>query len=407
MKRYGRLMLASLVVVALAGSAAAQNFTNPSSVNLLECWQADGSYGVGVSIKFTPCIDAAGTLGTSVVYTPSAAATETLNLVNYFRYDAGVNYSAGDFGAWYELTYTFDQAVTIGRINTCFSSDNSGRYGARYQWVANGQVIAGYSNATIKDFYYASGGNVNVTPGVTAIRGLYAEPVAGGSVTTQTLTLRVYLDPGRKSVPSDTPRIYGLGVYLADGQQLAINGNANNAHYNLFYEPYTVASLTTTATGTALTALQENRLTDHALGSYNANLQDQFVTTASSWGASIVYEFTALEDGYTASGFMLGMMSNNPFTMTGLKLEFSFDGVDWGDEPAWIAPTDNFDLYRNKYIPLNYDDAFKFVRLSWDSGAGGRLTEFQLFGGAAVVPEPMTMSLLALGGLAVLRRRGR
>ena len=51
------------------------------------------------------------------------------------------------------------------------------------------------------------------------------------------------------------------------------------------------------------------------------------------------------------------------------------------------------------------------VKLSWDgradaNGGGGReFSEFQLFGYATVVPEPATMGLLALGGLALLRRR--
>jgi len=38
-----------------------------------------------------------------------------------------------------------------------------------------------------------------------------------------------------------------------------------------------------------------------------------------------------------------------------------------------------------------------------NGGAGRELNSFQLFG--AAIPEPATMSLLVLGGLAMLRRR--
>ena len=73
-----------------------------------------------------------------------------------------------------------------------------------------------------------------------------------------------------------------------------------------------------------------------------------------------------------------------------------------------------------QYARYDLDDSFVGVKsLSvtvfadgpWmdPSGSIFGLTEFQAFSNRlpVIVPEPATMSLLALGGLALLRRRGR
>jgi len=109
---------------------------------------------------------------------------------------------------------------------------------------------------------------------------------------------------------------------------------------------------------------------------------------------------------YTFTGALITMQSDSiggDLTNYMQELTFEVDGVT-------VYPATN--VYSTRYV--EFRDALgnlvtgDTLKMSWTKGGGGgrEMMELQLFG-MAPIPEPATMTLLALGGLAMLRRGRR
>jgi hypothetical protein len=278
-----------------------------------------------------------------------------------------------------EITFDFGREVTIGELACIWRAPDHAAN--NYQWVDGlGNVVVDAYNAA------RLGGLYTDTPNVTTT----------GTVTTTKLTYRVYIDGMSSGDPGQyyhNAGLAALGVYLADGQSLSMKEGV----YNIFHQE------TAPATGNF-----DASWTDRVLGA--PGQKPSFPTGSCTWEFTQAYELYGMVfsqyDYYDQWGH--GRYLGNA------KLEVSMTG---GDDPnEWTTVFEREELYWFRdgevYIPFDTVTVGLFVRLSWDNtdnltGDGGQnqveINEFQLFG--RPIPEPATMSLLALGVAALLRRR--
>ncbi|MCL2701888.1 MAG: PEP-CTERM sorting domain-containing protein [Phycisphaerae bacterium] len=387
-----RTAIALSLAVALTGSAVADlvadpvtTFTDYANVNLLERWNADGTYG----LNFTGTCTYYGSDGywapgspgsiwetltdatpTSVVSTSDFLSKGILptngyaprHLVDYTPCSFGYQRS-GSTADNRVIEFTFDLGgeVTIDRLFCTWRANNHATN--NYQWLDDqGNVIVDVFDAD--RFIGAQWDTPN--------------QATTGTVTTSSLTFRIYLEGAGDFVNAG---LGGLGAYLASdsGQQITIDGT-----YNIFHQE--------TATPT---------------GFFNSAWTDRSLTGASgkpSGGAdSCTWTFS---QEYTLTGMILTQGWSNDRYLAKAKLEVSLTGEDGDWETIWFAEEYRYDPETGSYIVFDTAMDAKYVRLSWDNTQNPNTVEiyqFQLFG--SPVPEPATMTLLALGGLALLRRR--
>jgi len=347
----------------LAGGAMADvvYFTDSSNINLLECWNPDGTSGLQLAGLWSRC-DRDGNEWERGGYDPayltrliSCAATGT-----GARFDRG-NTDEGNDNRWVEFTFTFDSPVMIDTLVTSWRRD-ANHCANNYQWLdGDRNVLVSVSSPT-----RFAGDSYQV------------DTLSNGPVTTSALTFKMYLDDNNNRA-GDDPNFYhmaellGLGAYLTSGnQQVAMDGR-----YNIFYEE------------TNVTGDFDPKWTDHLLGDVGGKPNE---TGSCVWEFSREYELTG----------MVMTMYNDGRRINNAKVEVSDDGVKWDE--IWFDAAYLHDS-NNPYIQFAPDTTANFLRLSWSGITSPvEITEFQVFGKPAV-PEPMTMTLLAVGGLALLRRR--
>ncbi len=356
----GTFMVALVCVGFGATSSFADDFSKPTTINLLEKWTTNGSGAYG--LPFTYSEDQAGGPG-------------PIRLGNYSTESFGWRVGLPGAGSTktVSVTYTFPSAVNLGRLTASWRLPNHSPIAIRFKDAA-GTTIASDANAA------GFGG------------GVYSYTV---NVATNKLTLECDLDNNGLPHSPAAFQCLGIGAYLAAGQRLEIDGS-----YDILYEEAQVGGpLKMTVSGTGGNA----GWYDHVGPGVNNGEKPNGATDSVTYAFSKEYELY----GANIPQYDAGRILNRA------RIETSVDGSIWStvfyDANGWqytgeAAPS------QYGYMPWQVakDQSWKarYVRLSWANNTNPvEITEFQLFGIA--LPEPSALTLAALGGLALLRRRVR
>jgi len=346
----------------LAGGALADvYFSNPSSVNLLERWNSDGTYGLQLEGTFS-----AYRHSDSYAWSGNYGYNELLRTVLYACHSAGTGMhfvqAGADIDLWVDVTFTFPSPMTVDTFVTSFR-DQKSQNPNNYQWLDDKEnVLVDVRSAT--DFTGSA---------------YRTDTSALGPVTTSSVTFRMFIQGMDDRAIFDRAEVIGLGAYLASGQSLAMDGC-----YNIFYEE------------TNVTGDFDPRWTDHRIGDTGGKPGD--AVGKPQQAGSCVWEFSR---EYELTSMMLANYEYNRY-LAEAKLEISDDGKTWSD--LWYNEEYHWNI-NDPFIHFAPDMTARFLKLSWGANSNPvELAEFQLFG-KPTIPEPMTMTLLAMGGLALLRRR--
>ncbi|MCL2700375.1 MAG: PEP-CTERM sorting domain-containing protein [Phycisphaerae bacterium] len=439
--RFSLTLLLAVAVLMTSSAMAGTTFTDPTKVNLLERWNANGTY---YYVQDSP---QGRLLSTAQMYKGAAAGLyggvvgwneeiwDGEELVGTIAHGIEATVVLGStpmtLGAlsvtWRDYNHTPSSWDICDQDGNVLASDTrdahaywviidrnnhnnilyQGRYGEDYQTHLD--------QAGVGDDW---GFDWRLDPGT------YSYSI-NASVTSLTFK------PSGQSVNGliDLP---GFGAYLAEGQSLAIDGTTS-----VFYEEKGKMSVTAIRDRYDwVTVGQDDN--DNDIREWQrivngdsfdpSNLYDGTTAGVGLGGAGTV-EWT-FSQAYTFTGAALSKYENNENAkIMGLTFEVSDDGgLTW---TTVFGPTD---VWSSGYLVFDLTATGDMFRMAWDdseltwwersetdpaatwneekgswgvwgfNGGGGReIHEFQLFG--AAIPEPATMSLLALGGLALLRRR--
>lgn len=176
-------IVTSALALGLAASAQAYPmFSNPQSVNLLERWNPDGTYALGVT----------------------ATAGNAVRAIDFSHQGVGWNVNNPTALGTVTVRYTFDSPKTIDTVSVNFRPNHAPtNYTFQDQ---NGVIVTNNTDpAFLSDLYTHT-----VTPRTSDYIELVSNPAA---------------------TSSNIWEINQIGAYLAPGEQLAIDGT-----YNVFYE---------------------------------------------------------------------------------------------------------------------------------------------------------------------------
>ena len=377
-----------LAVLASSSAVAGMNFTYPEQINILERWNPDGSYGY------------------------AEEGSRRLSTAQLFRpYNAGLYGWLPDEGITakviFDVPVTLDHLVMQWRDRWDHVPDTWAIYDQ------NGLIASG-SRGTVTEFV-AAPITYNVwadpaNPGTPRAPSTYLEIVTSGSS-----------DGGAQNVKySDMIR---FEAYLPVGSTVVMDGT-----FNIFREEVAknnaaiVNGLPATMTTNAgyLDPRTEYDGGDRLRGDVARLTTGAFspFDCGQYWVKPPVGEG---EEEYSSAGWIEWTLSQ-PYTLVGAQvMKFDYNAGNqikdfmlkiYDDEADdWVTVFAQADMYGG-YVVFRDEEGLPVevtgskVLMSWGDirrGGGVEITEFQLFGRA--IPEPATMSLLALGGLALRRRR--
>ena len=396
-----RFAMTVCVTAALAGSAlAGVNFSDPTSINLLERWNGKTYYYEETCN--TPNSLSMATIwkaGVGGLYTPNLAGSRLPDGIPVWSfYDpTGVSenipgMSDNTPGAYGKIM--LDVPTGLGKVHVGWRDYNHTPEWWEI-WDDNGFIARGYKDEV-------TGWDNNKDPH------LWTYTISDPN------RVSAYLEIRTSSVSNNGfVDVRSIGAYMAADSDRAKAGLAIDGTFNIFRE----------ATPTLVSTGRYNNPSDPMRGLSEADIARMFEGNA--------YDFNPGFDGGDSSGWIEWKLSQeylltgayitkleNHGDLTGLKL-WAYDPEHIDNVDGWVLVFEPSDLgnypgtndpihsvFETGYLPLKGSVTSDRFMMTWDntaSGGGREITQFQLFGKA--IPEPATMTLLALGGLALLRRR--
>jgi hypothetical protein len=356
--------MAVLAVVAVSSAMAADfvNFTDPTKVNLLERWNFDGSYYYATS---------------------NSGVTNPPEYAQMFRNATGAFHGAvpsGGIDGMYQLGGT----VTLGELSLVWRDVNH----LPTSWT----IYAVYDDGR-PDVPIATGLYSQVVPAVgSTLR--WTHEIEGG-IEASALRIASSNTSGPEHKTGVSADLVGFEAYLAPGGSLPLDGT-----FNIFREEIARGTLGVSAMlkGQDVSGTMGSIITSGTSANYNCD-----GTGWVEWTFSQEYTFVGANLWKATGGLLTGFMIH-----VGVEDEDAENGWRW--ETVGI----NFEGMLNESKRISFGDSESDyltgsrVRISWENAPFGNqdIFEFQLFGYATKpIPEPVTMTLLALGGVAMLRRR--
>ena len=365
----GCVIAIGITVSALAG----MTFTYPEQINILERWDVGG-----------------GPNGTYYYYDETRSSGTPLSRAMWYKPDNGALY--GDLPAGgVTATIEFKTPMQLDHLTMQWRNrwDHVPDTWAIYDQTG---LIASGSRGPESEFT----ANLMTYP-------MPPDPANPGSPRPASEYLRIETSGGSQWID-----LIQFGAYLAPGSTLAIDGT-----FNIFREEVALGKMTATA-GYFYAEHPRGDWPQNGVGNLTDGTGATFDCGAYwSWEENIPEGISAgwvewtLSQPYTLVGLFLSKYNPNSQTIKGLKFE-AFDDA----KGEWVTVFGPQDHATTDYIVFRDETGAPIevtgskLLMTWDDayrGNGYEIHEIHLFGRG--IPEPATMSLLALGGLALLRRR--
>jgi len=434
-----RLSVSFLTVVAvlMASSAlAGPLFTDPTQVNLLERWKSDGTYyyvqsspnGVGKYLSTAQHYKGAA-IGLYSGGLPSGGVETTVVLGSNPVNLGLVTIQWRDYGhtptTWEIWGFDGTQDVLLGsgtrdehsswtaalydKVSGTYLYQNNGHFSA---YAGEEATIQGHKEHYDQEYaeqrrlydierdeYFAEKGTYDGFRGFDCTLSwslnwsLDTKQAYAVTTPVTNLTLKTSGVSGHSLI--DLP---SFGAYLAQGETLAMDGT-----FNVFREEIVQGK----ASVETFRASYEDGVKVYTSTPFGVGNLTDGTTAGFGLGRAGAIEWTFSQE-YAFNGALISKYENTPAVM-GVVMEVSNDGGKTWE--VVFGPEDVTNANGTAYLAFTQTVTGDMFRLSWDDtidaggGAGGgrEIHEFQLFGKA--IPEPATMGLLVLGGLALLRRR--
>jgi len=439
------IVMCLTAVLACGASADVVSFGDfvAPNLNLLECWNSDGTYGLTLTASCVYVRDGVPeweqrlsfdngmwchtnyNMDGDVIGGPSQTGGNEMSIggvnlnrvMNYFSWSNAARFGHDNtVGVDYviSITYSFDSDVTIGALASFWQQDK--HTASNYTWLdGSGNVLATVPQP-VDPFDPVN--FVRLTPGVHV-------DVLQTPVTTNKVTFQMVLDgrsdhnavqvprlddDGNHMQDEDENFLYeylplppnayhvaalgGLAAYLAPG----LTPDMSRGNYNIFYVEKAAPTLrwaNPEKEGQPGGQVEAGRWTDHVMGDNGGKPYHE--------AANATWEFS---QAYELVGMILPQYDSGRYLADAVLEALNEDGewviiwqpIDYG------YPNNNYYDYGQGYITFHESVLASAVRLSWGENHNAvEITEFQLFGKS--IPEPMTLTLLTLGGAALLRRK--